>query len=169
MKVQEALAQQYGIMYQVTAANLAGMTQQHSLAQPSPGGNCANWILGHLSNVQNGVMQLIGEKPVWESEQLKRAGFEPIETAASAIDWDTMRDRFLGSGERCVAGISALSDKTLSETVPHPFGGTCTRGELLSLLAFHQSYHSGQLALCRRVAGLEGVIKGPGQPQAQKV
>ena len=169
MKVQEVLAQQFGLVYQVTAANLEGMTQQHSLAQPSPGGNCANWILGHLTNVQNGAMQLIGANPVWESEQLKRAGFDPIESAAGAIDWNTMRDRFLGSRESCIAAVSALSDGALSETVPHPFGGTCTRAELLAILAFHQTYHAGQLAMCRRVAGLDGVIRAPGQPQAQKV
>ena len=169
MKTQEVLSQQYGFVYYAVDANLAGMTQQQSLAQPSPGGNCANWILGHLTNVQNGVMQLIGEKPVWESEALARAGFSPIQSASGAIDWDTMRDRFLGSRERCVAAISAASDEKLSETVPHPFGGTSTCGELLATLAFHQAYHAGQLALCRRIAGLDGVIKAPGQPQAQEV
>jgi uncharacterized damage-inducible protein DinB len=169
MKVQNALAQQFGLMYQVTAANLAGMTQQQSLAQPSPGGNCANWILGHLTNVQNSAMQVLGEKPVWENEQLKRAGYDPIESAGGAIQWDAMRDQFLGSRERCVAAVAALADEKLADTVPHPFGGTCTRGELLTIFAFHQTYHAGQLAVCRRIAGLDGAIKAPGQVQAEKV
>jgi uncharacterized damage-inducible protein DinB len=41
----------------------------------------------------------------------------------------------------------------------------------LNLLAFHQTYHTGQLAMSRRIAGLEGAVKGPGQAQrpAQKV
>ena len=167
MKVQQALAQQFGLMYWVVETNLDGMTRQHSLAQPSPGGNCANWIMGHLTNVQNGAMKLIGEKPVWESEQLAKAGFDPIQSAGAAIDWDTMRDRFLGSKAPCIAAIVALSDEKLSETVPHPFGGTCSRGELLTTLAFHQTYHAGQLGLCRRIAGLEGAVKGPGQAEAQ--
>ena len=167
MKTQQSLAQHFGLMYQVTAANLGGMTHDHSLAQPARGGNCANWILGHLTNVQNGAMQLLGEQPVWESPQLERAGFDPITEPGQAIDWDTLRERFLGSRERCVAAVTRLTDAQLAETVPHPFGGTCTRGELLTILAFHQTYHAGQLAFARRVAGLEGVIKGPGQ--AQKV
>lgn len=166
MKPQELLAQHLGLMYQVAGANLNGMTQEHSLAQPAPGGNCANWILGHLTNVHNGLMGLIGEPPVWESEQLQRAGFEPITGPSNAIDWNTLRDRFLGSKERCLAAVSGLSDASLAESVPHPFGGTCSRGELLNVLAFHQTYHAGQLASARRVAGLEGVIKGPGQAQA---
>jgi uncharacterized damage-inducible protein DinB len=165
MNAQESLAQQFGVIYQVLATNLEGMTLEHSLAQPSPGGNCANWILGHLTNVQNGVMGLIAEKPVWENEQLQRAGFDPITQSYQAIDWDLLRDRFLGSRERCLAGIARLSDDALEERVPHPFGGTCSRGELLSTLAFHQAYHVGQIAVARRVAGLEGKVKGPGQEQ----
>jgi len=169
MNVQEAIAKQFGFMYQVTAANLEGMTPEQSLAQPSPGGNCANWILGHLTNVQNGVMRALGEKPVWESDELARAGFEPIVGRSAAIDWNTLRDRFLGSRERCLAAISAVSDEKLAESVPHPFGGTISRAELLNLLAFHQAYHGGQLAMSRRIAGLGGAVKAPGQAQAQRV
>lgn len=168
MKVQEAIAQQFGLMYKIAATNLEGITPEQSLAQPSPGGNCANWILGHLTNVQNGVMGLLGEKPVWESSELARAGFEPISGRHAAIDWNTLRDRFLGSRDRCLAAISAQSDERLAESVPHPFGGTCTRAELLNVLAFHQAYHGGQLAMSRRIAGLEGAVKGPGQAQAVK-
>ena len=169
MNLQEAIAQQFGFIYKITATNLEGMTSEQSLAQPSPGGNCANWILGHLTNVQNGVMQVLGEKPVWESEELARAGTEPIVGRHAAIDWTTLKERFLGSRERCLAAISSLSDKGLAESVPHPFGGTCSRAELLNLLAFHQAYHVGQLGMSRRIAGLEGAVKGPGQAPALKV
>jgi|SRR5262245_12483708 len=165
MKAQASLAQHFGHMYKVAGANLEGMTQEQSLAQPSPGGNCANWILGHLTDVQNGAMKLIGEKPVWVSDQLKRASYDPITTADRSIDWNMLRDHFLGSRDRCLAAISQLSDESLAEMVPHPFGGTCTRGELLTTLAFHQTYHVGQLGVMRRIAGMEGAIKAPGQVQ----
>lgn len=165
MNMQESIAQHFQYMYQTAAANMNGLTQEQSLTQPPRGGNCANWILGHLTNVHNGVMDLVGEKPVWESDQLARAGVEPITGSANAIEWNTMRERFLGTKERCLAAISKLSDKALAEPVPHPFGGTTTRAGLLNTLAFHQTYHVGQLALSRRIAGLEGAVKGPGQVQ----
>ena len=111
------------------------------------------------------LMYQVGEKPVRENEQLLRAGWDPITEPGQAIDWDTLRERFLGSRERCLAAITRLSDDQLADTVPHPFGGTCSREELLNTLAFHQTFHGGQLAVARRVAGLEGVIKGPGQAQ----
>ena len=165
MNTQQTIAHQFGLVYRMIADNVEGMTAEQSLAQPSPGGNCANWIVGHLTNVHNGVMGLAGQEPVWESEQLKNAGWDPITGPSSAIPWETMRDRLLGSRERCVAAISNLTDEQMADEVPHPFGGTTTRGELLGLLAFHQAYHSGQLGILRRVAGLEGAVKGPGQPK----
>ena len=120
MNRQQSIAHQFGLMYSVTGRNLERMTPEQSLAQPSPGGNCANWILGHLTNVQNGVMKLIGEAPVWEHEQLARAGNEPITGKSRAIDWETLKDRLLGSRERCLQAISRLSDAALEEQVPHP-------------------------------------------------
>ena len=165
MDLKETLALQFRLVYQSAAANVEGMTAEQSVAQTETGGNCANWILGHLTNVQNGVMALVGEPAVWESDQLARAGWDPITSRVDAIDWDTLRDRFLGSRERCLSAISAVSDSSLSEQVPHPFSGTVSRGELLGILAFHQAYHVGQLGIARRIAGLEGAVKGPGQPK----
>lgn len=166
MRLQEALAKQFGMMYGTAASNLEGMTQEESLIAPDSGGNCANWVLGHLTTVHNGVMRLLGEPPVWDNEQLSIPRFfAPIDDPSRAVDWNTLRERFMGSSERCVAACSRLSDAAMSESLPDPFGGSTTRGELLARLSYHQAYHVGQLGVLRRVAGLEGKVKGPGQPK----
>lgn len=167
MTNQEMLARHFELVYDMIERNLNGMTHEQSLARPAAGGNCANWILGHLVNVHNGLMEDLGEEPVWESDQLARAGFEPIESPEGAIDWDILRDRFLRSRERCLAAVRALTDDALADEVPAPFGGTTSRAGLLTTLAFHQAYHAGQLGLTRRFAGLPGAIKGPGQAEAE--
>ena len=161
----DVLVQQFGLVYDIAARNLEGMTHEQSLAQPRPSGNCANWILAHLVNVHNGVMELVGAEAVWESDELARVRFDPVRGPDDAVDWDTLRDRFLGSRDRCLAALSGLSDEALAEGVPDPFGGTTTRAGLLGVLAFHQTYHVGQLGLSRRIAGLGGAIRGPGQPE----
>lgn len=114
-------------------------------------------------SVHNGVMRVLGEDPVWESEELARVGHDAIRGPEDAIAWDTLRDRFLGSRERCLAAVRALTEEVLDEQLPDPFGGTSDRAELLTILAFHQTYHAGQLGLARRIAGLPGAIKAPGQ------
>lgn len=164
MRVQDQLAQQFALVYGTAAANLSGMTQEQSIAQPAGGGNCANWILGHLVNIHNGLMQLIGEAPVWDSPQLERAGFDPITGPENAIDFDVLRERFLSSRDRCLAAVASLTDAQLEEHVPDPFGDTCPRASLLNVLAYHQAYHTGQLGTARRVAGMEGAVRAPNQP-----
>src|SRR5262245_3090460 len=106
MKQQESLAQLYGLAYFMIEANVEGMTHEQSLVQPSTGGNCSNWILGHLVDVHNAAMGLAGADPVWDSDQLKKASYEPITGAANAIDWNTLRSKALDSKERCLSAIA---------------------------------------------------------------
>lgn len=168
MKTNETLAHQFELFYRTMRGNLDGMTAAHSMVQPEAGGNCANWIVGHLTSVQNEVCAVLGQSPVWASDQLERAHDDPIVDPGEAIEWEPMVERLLGSEERVLAGLAALDDEALAEGgFPHPFGGTATRAQLLTLLAFHQSYHAGQLGLSRRLAGLPGVIRGPAREPAE--
>lgn len=161
----EALAEQYRLLYATVVQNLEGLSGEGSLIQPPGGGNCANWILGHLTNVQNQAARLVGAEPVWDDPQLERARFEPIVHEERAIDWEEMVARFLGSEQRLVAAVGRLAEGKLAEEVPDPFGGRTARGRLLAVVAFHQAYHAGQLALARRLAELPGAIRSPGQPE----
>lgn len=157
------LERHFGMVYGTAAMNLEGMTAEDALARPEAGGHCANWILGHLVSVHNGVMGVLGEDPVWEDERLDRLPGNPIGDPGDALDWDVLRDGFLGSRDRCLAAIRELTDEELAEEVTDPFGDVTSRAKLLTTLAFHQAYHVGQLGLARRVAGLPGAIRGPGQ------
>jgi uncharacterized damage-inducible protein DinB len=162
MTARDVLRQQFALVYRVAEANASGLTHEDSLRQPSPGGNCSNWILGHMVGAHNSVMRLLGEEPVWEDESLARAATEPITERHQAIPWETLCERFITSRDRCLAAIEGLTDEQLGEGgFTDPFGDACTRGELLSLLAFHQTYHAGQLGLSRRLAGHPGVIRAP--------
>ena len=164
MTGRDLLVQQFGAIYSVIARNLDGLTHADSLAPAAGGGNTANWILGHLVNVQNQVMRVIGAPPVWESEQLQRARFDhPIRAAAEAIDWDTLVDRFYASRNPCLNALAALSDESLAEKMPGPFGDPSTRAGVLGTLSFHQAYHAGQLGMARRAAGKKAAILAPGQ------
>jgi uncharacterized damage-inducible protein DinB len=158
------LVQQFGAIYAVIARNVDGLTHADSLAPAAGGGNTANWILGHLVNVQNQIMQVVGAPPVWESAQLERARFDhPIRVAAEAIDWDTLVERFYASRNACLNALAVLSDESLAEKMPGPFGDPSTRAGLLGNLAFHQAYHAGQLGMARRAAGKKAAILAPGQ------
>jgi uncharacterized damage-inducible protein DinB len=164
MTARDLLVQQFDAIYSVIARNVAGLTHADSLAPAAGEGNTANWILGHLVNVQNGVMSIIGAPPVWESEQLERARFDhPIRDATDAIDWGTLVERFNASRDACLAGLASLTDEALAEPMPDPFGRDTTRAGLLGVLVVHQCYHAGQLGMARRAAGLKTAILAPDQ------
>jgi hypothetical protein len=169
MTAKEMLKQQYTFFYLTAKANLDGLTAEESLVQPSPAGNCANWIVGHIVGAHNAVMGLANADPVWESPTLERAASwtRPIDSMDEALEWDTMVQRLLASEERLLEGLDAMADEDLDQDgFTDPFGNPSTRGEMLNLLAVHQNYHAGQLALSRRMAGHEGAIRGPKPPEA---
>lgn len=164
MNARDMFVQQFGSIYSVIARNVEGLTHADSLAPAAGGANTANWILGHVANVQNAVMHIVGAPPVWESEQLERARFDhPIRDAADAIDWDTLVERFNASREACLAALASLSDEALAEKMPDPFGNDSTRAGMLGVLVVHQCYHAGQLGMARRAAGRKTAILAPGQ------
>ena len=164
MNARDMLVQQFDAIYRIIARNVDGLTHENSLTPAAGGGNTANWILGHVVNVQNGAMQLIGAPPVWKSDQLERARFDhPIRDAGEAIDWGTLVERFNASHAPCLAAIAALSEESLAEKMPDPFGRDSTRAGILGVLVVHQSYHAGQLGMARRAAGLKAAILAPGQ------
>lgn len=164
MSGRDLLVQQYDAIYRVIARNIDGLTHADSLAPAAGGGNTANWILGHLVNVQNGVMEVIGATPVWQSEQLARARFDhPIRDDGEAIDWDMLVQRFNASHQACLAALGSLTDESLAERMLDAFGRESTRGGVLATLVVHQCYHAGQLGMARRAAGKKAAILAPGQ------
>lgn len=164
MSGRDTLVQQFGAVYSIIARNVEGITHADSLAPAAGGGNTANWILGHVVNVQNAVMRIIGAPPVWEGEQLERARFDhPIRDADNAIDWDTLVERFNASRDACLAGLAALGEDALAEKMPDAFGNESTRAGVLGVLVIHQCYHAGQLGMARRAAGKKAAILAPGQ------
>jgi uncharacterized damage-inducible protein DinB len=159
------LAHQLRVVHLVAAQNLEGMSAEDALLQPPGGGNCANWILGHLVNVHNDLAGVLGVEPVWEDPRLARAGAEPITTPDEAIDWEALVARFAAGEARIAEALGALTEDDLAAVIPTPAFGDTPRGIFLATVLFHQAYHAGQLATARRLAGHPGAIRIPGTEQ----
>jgi hypothetical protein len=160
------LEHQLRVVHVVVARNLEGMTPEDALLQPPGGGNCANWILGHLVNVHNELARELGVEPAWEEPGLERAGPEPITGPEGALDWEEMLGRFAASEEGIAAALGALTEEELGAVVSTEAFGDTPRGILLATILFHQAYHAGQLAQSRRLAGYPGAIRIPGTEEA---
>lgn len=153
-----------GVMVQaVVGANTAGITHHESLVSPSAGGNCLNWVMGHLLWTYNAVLPRLGQQAVMPAAELERyrRGGDPIESGGEAMDFGKLMAAWNEATARVDAGMAALTSRDLDGPgvqtgSPEP---DSTFRESLTTLLFHQAYHGGQTAVLRRVAGREGAIR----------
>lgn len=154
---------QAGATREVIRLNLAGLTHEESVIQPRPGGNCLNWIVGHLLSVYNSALPLLGQEPVMERALLKRyeRGSPPLERASDALNFTELLASWNKATERIDAGLSGLTGDVLHRPAPRsPTGNPDeTIGSLLATVLFHQAYHAGQIGVLRRLVGREGAIR----------
>jgi len=157
------LKMQHALTAYVLDRNIEGVDHAESLAPPSPGGNCANWVLGHIVSARNTALGIVGQTPLAPPEKFAAYGNEPLTGETNAIPWDELVDLLHRSQAPLEEGLAQASDETMAK--PAPFSPTNnpdeTIGSLLAAFAFHEAYHAGQLGLLRRLNGHAGALKGP--------
>jgi len=160
--MREILVRMFTLAHGALHANLEGVTDEESLTQPEPGGNCIQWAVAHIVATRDQVARLLGAEPVLSPELGKRftRPAAPVVNRADArplADWIADFDR---SQERLAAAIAGLSPERLAA----PFDGARLPGrpktlaEALAFFHFHETYHVGQVGLMRRIAGKTGAI-----------
>ena len=157
-----SLALQYGFTSFATSANLEGITHDESLIQPSYGGNCLNWVVGHVVASRNSLLQGLGCDAILTPEESARyeRGAPPVVDASDAIPFPRLVDVLKGSSETLMARIRSLSSDDLIADAP--FSPTSreneTIGTFIAGFAFHEAYHVGQTGVLRRAIGKPGAI-----------
>ena len=138
----------YQDSYSLVSQNIAGITHQNSLYQPPFGGNCANWILGHIIVARCNFMVMLDFPSIWDMDRCRRfiPGSAPITDADEAILFDTLCADFDKTQAQLLESLSRVSDEKLQEV-----SGEKTVGEHLAFYHTHEAYHAGQLEILRQV------------------
>ena len=157
----KSLAELYEYNNFVINANTDGVTNDESLQQPQPAGNCVNWVLGHIVRFRNDVLRHAGGEPVMPADVGSRYdnGSAPITRAADAMAFDKLLAYYRESHERLKARFEVISFERLAQDAGDPDAPGKTVGDMLAGLMFHEAYHAGQLGLLRRAIGKEGALK----------
>lgn len=156
------LRHQASMVHQVVKMNTDGLSQADTLIQPSPAGNCMNWVVGHLVAIYNQVLPLVHQEPTSLHESLARydRGSRPIRNANDALGIAELMSEWDEACTRYDVGLKSMTTEELLQ--PAPMSPTNnpneTIGSLLSTISWHQAYHSGQTGLLRRLAGKDGAI-----------
>lgn len=158
----ETLRMTFGLSSRALAANLDGFTHEEALAQPPGGGNCVNWIVGHIVVHRNHMLRALGVASVWDASADARydRGSEPVTGAEGAQPLDALRGALDRSREALLGAFDALTPEQLAAE-PEAASGSATGplGRRLALLIAHEAYHAGQVSMLRRVSGRPGAIR----------
>ena len=133
---------------------LNGINHADSLLQPPFRGNCLNWVVGHILDIRDEALQLLGLPGVMtEAERMAYGyGSQPIVDAAQACELDSLVSRLDESLVAIVSKLEALSQADL-EREARIWRGPMPLAEALSYQRWHESYHTGQLEYLRQLAG----------------
>jgi len=157
------LTRMYEMSYLAIKRNLEDVSHTDSIVAPPNGGNCLNWVLGHVVTTRNVMLQLTGGSPVMTGDAVDvyKRGSQPC-GSEGFLDLATLRGLLDDSQQQLLPNLAALSDNALASPVPEPYNRpplSGSLGDVLGRLYYHEAYHNGQIGLLRRVAGKEGAIK----------
>jgi uncharacterized damage-inducible protein DinB len=140
--------------------NLEGITPEQSLIEPDPGGNCLNWLIGHICHARNGMVKILrgaGHLPDEALALYKRGGKFSVD---NAISLGLLVTHHAAMQQQLVDGLSDLDTERFDS--PAPFSPVDdpneTVGTLLTKMVAHEFYHAGQAGMSRRLLGLKGAI-----------
>lgn len=152
----------FAINDNVFQVNCEGVTHADSLIRPEAGGNCFNWITGHLIGSRRAILGFLGHD--WTLPD----GFRDVYgRGASGADielflsFDQLRELWQESQGLLSTAIETQTAESWLENVTWepPFDKPEIREKRVHFFHFHESYHLGQLGLLRRLIGKDGAIR----------
>ena len=164
MNLQQTLAIQFSYTHATLKMNVAGIDHAASLVAPEPGGNCLNWLVGHVvaarSRLLHEALGLAGILPAAALETYGR-GAPALKDGGKALPLEELLAILDASQDPLRQGIKQVSEERLLEPAPFSPGGNPkeTVATLLAGLAFHEAYHVGQTGILRRLLGREGAVR----------
>jgi hypothetical protein len=130
------------------------LSQIDTLIQP-PGGNCMNWVLGHLLESQVSMLKALDGNPPIDPVLLDRYKRESAPITADSEGVLSL-EALLDGHDKVHAAIAArLSEMSESDFAVEIQQGErkVIRGWRVFFLHFHYTYHIGQLEQLRQLAG----------------
>jgi len=157
------LAAMYEFSFGAIKRNLDGLSNEDTLIQPPEGGNCLNWVLGHILTARGALLTLAGGKPVLQGDKAEhyRRGSAGVKAGDDVLDLATLRGLLEDSQQQLIPALAAMSEEDLAAPVPEAMRRpplTGSMGDAFVRLAYHEGYHNGQIGLLRRLAGKAGAI-----------
>ena len=159
----KTVAHQLGLAAASAQQNIRGLTHEESVRAPGDGGNCANWVLGHMLAIRFHALRMLDlEMPMVEDRLADYVRGTDPEADGGKTDWLDFRElkqAYKASQKAITAKLREMDEEAWNRPLPEPTHLTGeTVGSAMAFFAFHDAYHAGQLGMLRRSAGKPGAI-----------
>ena len=148
--------------FSVIQRQIEGLSHEDSLLQLPFRGNCLNWVLGHITQSRNKMLELVGETLVWSPEEIARydRNSEPITSGEDALPFEKIVADLGIAHQRLMAALSRMTPDELSMTGKEVIKGTppWSIAEYLNFLIWHETYHIGQTEILRQLTGVNDKV-----------
>ncbi len=136
--------------YASVKRQIEGLSHPESVYQPPFGGNCANWIVGHLVVARCNFMMLLDVPSIWSMDQCRRfiPGSSPVTGADDAVPFQTLVADLERIQEQLLAALGDVAAQKLDV-----ISGDKSVGAHLAFYHAHEAYHAGQLEFLRQMLG----------------
>jgi uncharacterized damage-inducible protein DinB len=133
------------------------LTAEEWLRSPCENSNHLLWIAGHIVWARAAVLKFLGA-PEWSRPWLKQfARGKKRDDASQYPTPEEVLSAFEDLTHHVTEGLESASEETMrSPAPPNSPPGDGTTGGVINFLAFHETYHVGQLAYLRCWLGHEG-------------
>jgi DinB superfamily len=155
----------YSTSQMIIMTNLDGISHDESMMLPEGGGNSINWVAGHILASRTSILKLLGEDRFLSLEdQVPYArGAERLKPGDTCVSMERIREGLEKTGKAVLRKLRGTPDSTLAQDIEIPdfpikFDEP-TLDAHLSMLLYHEGYHTGQLGLGRCVIGKAPRIK----------
>jgi hypothetical protein len=131
---------------------LEGLSHAECLLTPDFQVNSINWIVGHMLVGRGSTLADLGRPLFWEPEavDLYKTGSQPVAPVA-ALPIEQLKRKFDLAQLEIEESLDSIDSVSLQEIVETPFGPR-PRWQSVSGLAWHETYHLGQIELLRQFA-----------------
>jgi uncharacterized damage-inducible protein DinB len=136
------------------------LTHEDSLRQLPFHGNCLNWVLGHIAENRDHILELLGEPPqIGELGTRYKRGSDPLtESGDGTLRLEELLAWLDRAQERIAAALGKMDEAAWAREVMTGNNRKTTVAQRVFFLYFHETYHVGQTELFRQLAGKDDKV-----------
>lgn len=137
------------------------ITEEESRTTFAENLNSLNWVAGHLTDARTTIYSIISGQPINEHYKKHFGKGTPGKLEEAAPTLGQIREDWTDISNKLIATLHQLPESRLQEKPP--FQTSIPDETLLGLVAYfaiHESFHIGQMAVYRKLAGKPAMAMG---------